>query len=131
MTKQLRLHRFGILVALAACGGSSSSQPDAATASAATQACNSVGTSLCHQFYACYSASDIAGLGLPATEVECVTQENSGCTSDPAKPGYCKGSAQTSTAMAMACSAELAGLTCAQFKQPTSSGVCKTELCAP
>lgn len=82
--------------------------------------------------YACYSPTDLAGFQLPATEAECVTQENAHCGDAMASPGYCKGSAQTSTAMATACAAELNGLTCAELMgTPPPNSVCKTQLCAP
>jgi hypothetical protein len=132
MIVRFRLHQFLMFVPLVACGGSTSPTPDGLTltpAEAATASCQYVGTTLCHQMYQCYSPSDIAGFGYPATEADCVIMENANCGDDPPKPGFCKGSAQTSTAMANACGFEIDGMTCDQFKQP-SSGVCKTELCA-
>jgi len=82
--------------------------------------------------YACYSATDIAGFGLPTTEAACVTQENSGCSGSAPSPGYCKGTSQTSTANAMACAADMTGMTCAQWTQPApANDVCKTMLCNP
>ena len=78
--------------------------------------------------YACYSATDIAGFQLPATQAECVTQSNANCMLATPEPGYCKGAAQTSASAATMCSAELSALTCDQLRQP-ASGVCKTELC--
>jgi hypothetical protein len=80
--------------------------------------------------YACYQGSDLASFGLPATEPECETQENTSCAANPPEPGYCKGTAQTSTANATACAAEFDALTCPELMQPSGSGVCKTELCA-
>jgi hypothetical protein len=112
---------------VAACGDSTTAQTDAP--SSATAACESVGTSFCERMYTCYSAADIAGFQLPATQAGCVTQENANCGAATPEPGYCKGTAQTSTANATSCSAELSALTCAELMQP-SSGVCKTQLCA-
>lgn len=112
----------------AACGGSNAtSPPDAATA---PQACQQVGISLCHQLYACYTASEIAGLQYPPTEAGCVTEENAACAQS--EPGFCKGSTQTSIANAEACAADLAGQTCTEFKgTPPAGDVCKTQLCSP
>ena len=114
-------------LATTACGSSSSSPPDASTAAVA---CEQVGVALCHQFYACYTASERDGFQLPATEAECVTMDNANC--GESKPGYCKGAAQTSAANATACAADLSGMTCTQFKgTPPAGDVCKTQLCAP
>ncbi len=67
---------------------------------------------------------------LPATEAECVTDDNANCAQS--EPGFCKGSAQTSTANASACAADLTGMTCTEFKStPPPGDVCKTQLCAP
>ncbi len=124
------------LAVLAACtgqapqhSGGTAAMPDASTATAAA-ACEAVGTSLCQKFYTCLSATEISSLGLPATQDECVTQENSGCNAAAPAPGYCKGSPQTSASAATACASELSALTCTEFNQPTASGACKTELCA-
>ena len=114
------------VLATTACGSSSSS-PDASTPAAA---CEQVGIALCHQLYHCYSASEISGMQLPATEAECATMENATCAQS--EPGYCKGAAQTSAANATACAADLSGMTCTQFKgTPPAGDVCKTQLCAP
>jgi hypothetical protein len=113
-------------VFVVACGSSSSSSPDA---NSGAQACAAVGTALCHQVYACYSGSDISNLGYPATEADCVTQENASCAS--LEPGFCKGSTQTSAANATACATDLSAQTCTQFTAPAGSGdVCKTSLCS-
>jgi hypothetical protein len=128
MSSLTSLHRIVMVVALAACGSSSSSMPDAGDTPA--QACESVGTSFCAKMYACYSATDIMGFGLPATEAECVTQENAHCGDATPAPGYCKGKTQVSAQAALACSAEFDGLSCTQLMQSTSSGACKTGLCS-
>jgi hypothetical protein len=122
----MHVRSFALVVLVAACGSSGSSTPDA---SSGAQACAAVGTALCHQVYACYSGSDVANLGYPATEAECVTQENASCNS--LEPGYCKGSTQTSTANATACATDLSGMTCTEFTAPAGSDdVCKTSLCS-
>jgi hypothetical protein len=113
----------------AACGDSTTTQSDA-SAPSALAACQSVGTSFCERMYTCYSATDIAGFQLPPTQAGCVTEENANCGAATPQPGYCKGTAQTSTSVATMCSAELSALTCAELMQP-ASGVCKTQLCAP
>ena len=119
--------RYLLVCALATACGTSSSSPDASTA---TAACDAVGVALCHQVYACYTASEITGLQYPATEAECVTMENANC--GQSDPGFCKGTAQTSAANANACAADLSGMTCTQFKgTPPAGDVCKTQLCAP
>ena len=64
----------------------------------------------------------------PATEAECVTQENANCAQ--LEPGYCKSSTQTSAANAELCAMDLSGLTCAQFTgTPSPTDACKTKLC--
>lgn len=109
---------------LAACGDSSTSSPDAALTGA--QACANVGIALCHQVFACYSASEIADLQYPPTEAGCVTEENANCAQ--LMPGYCKSSAQTSIANAEACTAAVQADTCAQFKG-TAADACSQSLC--
>lgn len=124
-----RLHSFLIILALAACGSSSKSTPDAAATPNA--ACVALGTDYCQKMYTCYSATDIAGFGLPATQAECVTMENAQCGAAPPKPGYCKGSAQASDAAATACANEISGDSCDVWKQPApSTSACKSGLCA-
>jgi hypothetical protein len=125
------LHRkVMIMLCLAACGGPSGSAPDAGPTPA--QACQSVGASLCAKLYACDTVADLMSQGLPATEAECVTLENTHCSDQPPGPGYCKGHSQTSPQMAVACAADLDSLTCTQLNQPPSANdVCKTQLCSP
>ena len=114
---------------LSGCSGgtASPSLPDAASAQIA---CDRVGHALCTQLYECYTADELMTMSLPASEADCETLENAQCAANPPEPGFCKGHPQTSAAMASACAGELTGMTCTQFRQP-SSGVCKTELCAP
>ena len=121
---------LGIVVVLASCGGSSPDPLDAAVA-ADIAACEAVGTAYCQQAYACFTAAQLAGYQLPATQAECVTMENSQCDLAAPEPGFCKGSTQTSTATATACAADLSGMTCDEFDQaPPANDVCKTQLCA-
>jgi hypothetical protein len=123
-----RLHPF--VIVLAACGGSTSPQTDGA-ATTPVAACESVGTSFCAQMFACYSASELAGFGITGSQADCATTQNAHCTDAAPAPGYCKGHTQVSAEVATGCANELGAMTCAMFKQPTSSGVCKTQLCSP
>ncbi|HEX4449678.1 MAG TPA: hypothetical protein VH143_02355 [Kofleriaceae bacterium] len=114
-----------------ACNGSSSSTSDAPAASGDVQACDAVGSAYCARAYACLSADQLVQYQLPATQAECVDQENANCGSATPEPGFCKGAAQTSAQAATACAADLNGTSCSDFTQPASgSDVCKTELCA-
>jgi hypothetical protein len=125
------LKRIVMFSLVAACGGSSSSTSDSATVSPDVEACQAVGSAYCARAYACLGSADLAQYGLPATQAECVTQENAGCGSASPEPGYCKGSPQTSGSAATACAADLNATSCSDFTQPASgSDVCKTELCA-
>jgi len=119
-----------ISVLIAACGSSSSSSsPDAP--SAAVAACQAVGSAFCARAYACYTPDQLTAFQLPATQAECVTQENAGCTNAAPSPGFCKGTPQSTTQGAVACAADLNGMTCDQFTGSASgSDVCKTQLCA-
>jgi hypothetical protein len=122
--------RIVMFLFVAACGGSSSSTSDAAV-SADVEACQAVGSAYCSRAYACLGSADLANYGLPATQAECVTQEDAGCGSAMPEPGYCKGNPQTSGSAANACAADLNATSCSDFTQPASgSDVCKTELCA-
>lgn len=121
------------LSCVVACGSSSSSPdaPGTSDSAAAIAACQAVGTAYCARAYACYTPDQLAGFQLPATQAECETQENTGCTGVSPAPGFCKGDAQTSTQAATACAADLDGQTCDQFTMPASgSDVCKAQLCA-
>jgi hypothetical protein len=129
MIASIRLHHFIIFVA--ACGSSASGQPDSSTATTAIAACQSVGTSMCAQMFACYTESERTGFGITGTEADCVAAQNAHCTDAAPSPGYCKGHPQASADVATGCANELSAMTCAMFKQPTSSGVCKTQLCSP
>ena len=118
-----------IVLLAAACGSSSSSSsPDAPSAAAA--ACQSVGSAYCARAYACLTPDQLSAFQLPATQAECVTQENANCTGAAPEPGFCKGSPQTSAQAATACAADLNGQSCAEFTGSASgSDVCKTQLC--
>jgi hypothetical protein len=126
-------NRCSLVVSLlvVACNGSSSSTSDAPAASPDVLACQAVGSAYCARAYACLSADQLTQYQLPATQAECVDQENAGCGSATPEPGYCKGTPQTSAQAATACAADLNATSCSDFMQPASgSDVCKTELCA-
>lgn len=119
---------WALALSLAACSGSTTTTPDAATAGAV--ACAQVGSALCHQIFACYTAAQIADLQYPPTEAECVTEENADCAQ--LQPGYCKGHTQTSAANAEACAADVTGQTCAEFTgTPPPTDSCVHDLCNP
>ncbi|HEY1815474.1 MAG TPA: hypothetical protein VGG74_24165 [Kofleriaceae bacterium] len=112
-----------------ACGGSSSSTD--ASVSPDVAACQAVGSAYCARAYACLTSDQLTAYQLPATQAECVTQENADCGSAMPEPGYCKGNAQTSASAATACAADLNATSCTDFMgTPSGSDVCKTQLCA-
>jgi hypothetical protein len=114
------------VLSLAACSNSTTNAPDAPSG---VQACEQVGTAICHQVFACYTAAQIADLQYPPTEAACVTEENSGCAQ--LQPGYCKSHTQTSTANAEACAGDITSQTCAQFTgTPSPTDVCNKSLCS-
>lgn len=120
------------LITCCASFGCSSDHPAASSDAAldgAFSECKHVGAELCAKLYACRTPAEITQLGLPPDEAGCVAQQNTNCGA--AKPGFCKGAAETSETAASACADELHGFTCAQFDAPTSTGPCKQGLCAP
>jgi hypothetical protein len=126
------INRYSLVVCLfvVACNGSSSTT-DGPMASPDVVAGQAVGSAYCARAYACLSADQLTQYQLPATQAECVDQENAGCGSATPEPGYCKGNPQTSAQAANACAADLTATSCSDFTQPASgSDVCKTELCA-
>ena len=123
MSKPVLVIVSSFMISSFACGSSSPTTDPA-------DACNSVGVSLCAKVYACYDADQIAGFGYPATQDECVTQQNASCTGATPEPGFCKGSTQVSASAATACSDELDAQSCTDFETPTSTGACKQGLCA-
>ena len=91
--------------------------------------CQQVGVTYCAKMYECYSSSQRAGFGLPATQSECETQENSGCAHN--QPGYCKGSPEVSAEAATACATAIDGQSCSAWKGTPSAGdPCKHGLCS-
>jgi hypothetical protein len=109
---------------IAACTSSASTDDD-------VTACESVGSAYCARAYACLSADQLSQYQLPATQAECVTQENANCGSATVSPGFCKGAAQTSGSAANACASSLDAESCSDFTSTTTSDdACKTELCA-
>jgi hypothetical protein len=93
-------------------------------------ACSRVGSSFCAKVYACSTAEERQQLNFPASEADCVAQENANCSNSSPKPGYCKGHAQVSDKAANACADELDAMSCQVFNTSTSSGACKAQLCA-
>jgi hypothetical protein len=132
MSKCLWSLPFAFLFAVATgCGGNGASGGSVDdNLSNQDAACVRVGVSLCAKMYSCYSAAEIAEFQYPATEAECVTEENANCAKAAPKPEFCKGSLQTSDSAADACADELDAQSCDDFQKPTSSGACKAALCS-
>ena len=97
------------------CGGSS----DGASPRVA---CEEIEANICERFYACFTPAELAAANFPADEAACVSQMQAmkGCANQTTA-NACVGNQHYHPDQAATCANQVAGLTCGQIRDQTSS----------
>lgn len=85
-------------------------------------ACEEIEANICERFYACFTAAELAAANFPADEAACVSQMQAqkGCANQTTA-NACVGNQHYHPDQAATCANQVAGLTCGQIRDQTSS----------
>lgn len=120
-----RLLGFVIAVGLGACGGGSGS------GISPRQTCEDSQANLCERLYTCYTADELAAIGMPSSEAACISmlQDSEGCSAQTTK-NACTGNETFHASAADQCVDQIAGLSCSQVRDPALDIAVAAPACA-